>query len=136
MFIVTEIPSPLEPSECIRFLSMLADFYARWVKHNPLPPLMMPKGNRAHPNCKIRYQEEPNSGKGFEQWDSPWTVVARGWGDCDDLILYRLCELRAKGERAGVSLIKKGDRFHAQVKRKNGDYEDPSTALIQKAKGH
>lgn len=139
MIVITAIPSPIKPKQAIALLSVLADIYATEMKKNPLPKFMVPNApfpGRIHPEFpkKIVYQHEPNSGSGFEQWDDPWTVIERGWADCDDAILYRLAELRAMGERAGVSLIKKGGRMHAQVKRSAGRYEDPSLALLERNK--
>jgi len=128
MIVITAIPSPLNPQDAISLLSVLADIYARGIKQEPVPRLY---------DSAITYREEPNSGSGFEQWDDPWTVAKRGWGDCDDLILYRLAELRSLGERAGVSLLQKEGthRWHAQIRRRSGTrYEDPSLILLEKHK--
>jgi hypothetical protein len=87
-----------------------------------LPPLY---------STHVRYQPEPNSGKGVEEWADPWTVVKRGWGDCDDLVIYRIAELRAAGEHATCIVRRRGKRMHVKVRRASGAQEDPSRLLMR-----
>jgi len=62
-------------------------------------------------------------------------VLARGFGDCDDLTAWRVAELRESGQDPGarpfVRPSKSGvpGRFHALVLRGDGTYEDPSAKL-------
>lgn len=86
----------------------------------PLPPLY---------KSGIRYAMEPNHGKGLEDFANPWTTLARGWGDCDDLILYRLLELLKQGERAHTRAEWLGNSVHVVIRRENGQREDPSALL-------
>jgi len=110
-------------------LNGLADGYLPLAAVCPLPPLYQ---------SGIRYQLEPNHGKGWEDFSNPWQTLSRGWGDCDDLILYRLTELRLKGERAHCSAEWIGNGVHVLVRRRDGKRqkdgtigtrEDPSVML-------
>jgi hypothetical protein len=50
------------------------------------------------------------------------------WGDCDDLVAYRVAELRFRGEKAVPRIVWRKDThlYHAQVRRGDGSIEDPS----------
>lgn len=63
-----------------------AQSYAQMVA-NPgkLPPLY---------SGRIRYLREPPR---REDWQAALETFARGYGDCEDLVAYRLAELRAQG---------------------------------------
>jgi hypothetical protein len=86
----------------------------------PLPPLY---------GSGMRYALEPNHGKGWEDFANPWTARQRGWGDCDDLILWRGLELNAQGEHATVNAEWLGNNVHVRIRRPNGLIEDPSILL-------
>jgi len=79
---------------------------------------------------KVRFQREAGP---HEEFADVLTVLRRGWGDCDDLVAWRVAELQAKGEKAQVRIywrVKNGSiRMHAQVRRANGRIEDPSRYL-------
>lgn len=91
----------------------------------------------------IRFKPEPWAGR-LEEFAPAIKVLARGWGDCDDLICYRAAELRAFGDRlagtppekAVVRIYGRGKKMHAQVRRDPRflqagqiDIEDPSRLL-------
>lgn len=78
---------------------------------------------------RIEWRDEPTAGSGVEFIDDPFVVLARGYGDCDDLACWRVAELRARGERANVAIKWNGKRYHALVRRENGKLEDPSRVL-------
>ena len=99
--------------------SALADAYLPWYKLHPLPPLYQ---------SGVRWQLEPGHGSGVDEFASPWTTYARGWGDCDDLLTWRLLELRAAGIRARPAFAWRGDECHVLVSR-GGRLEDPSEIL-------
>lgn len=112
-----------------QMLNGLADGYVPLAAIAPLPPLY---------SSGIRYALEPNHGQGWEDFANPWQCLARGWGDCDDLILYRLVELRLAGERAHCAAEWAGNGVHVLVRRKDrkrqpdgtlGTREDPSINL-------
>lgn len=65
---------------------------------------------------------------------SPKDVLNRRGGDCKQLVLWRIAELRELDKEDAKPRImwlndKKGLRAHAQVRRANGDLEDPSLLL-------
>lgn len=74
----------------------------------------------------VRWRPEP---PGDESFDRPSQVLARKWGDCDDLAPWRAAELRVTGvdPYAKAIAVPSGPRkWHAIVQRGNGDIEDPS----------
>ena len=86
--------------------------------------------------CGVKYQPEPDNGE--EEFATIPVVLARGWGDCDDLAPWRVAELRAAGEPAKIRIKwKKNPRtgskmFHVIVRRADGSVEDPSRRLGMK----
>lgn len=82
--------------------------------------------DRALKRFNIRWQPEP---PGQEHFDHAKTVIARGWGDCDDLAPYHAASLRHSGEdpKARAIVYKSGpQRWHAVVQRGDGTIDDPS----------
>lgn len=125
--IVHTLPQPPWPSGFTAYLTAqmingLAKGYLPWYSLHPLPPLY---------TSGVRFALEPNHGQGWEEYADPWTVFARKWGDCDDLILYRILELRASGERKARARAEwnQAGEIHVLVRRANGDKEDPSRIL-------
>lgn len=82
----------------------------------------------------VRYEEEP-AGQPYEDFAAVPVVLSRGWADCDDLVCWRIAELRNEGENAKVRLkwqwdsLRKARMFHVLVRRANGQVEDPSLRL-------
>lgn len=75
----------------------------------------------------IRWRPEP-PGKG-EHFDHAERVMARGWGDCDDLAPWHAASLRvSEQDRGAVANVKRsGPRmWHAIVTRHDGRVDDPS----------
>ncbi|MCH9730980.1 MAG: hypothetical protein K0U84_15100 [Actinomycetia bacterium] len=104
-----------------QLINGLAHGYLPFLRLNPLPPLY---------RSGVRYQLEPNHGAGWEEYADPWTVYARKWGDCDDLNLWRVMELLAKGEKKAQARAEwSGNQVHVLVRRGNGKLEDPSKIL-------
>lgn len=89
----------------------------------PIPPLYQ---------TGIKFKPEPAAGTGIEDWADPWTVLARGYGDCDDLVLYRLTELLVELEKATTAVAHHGNAFHVGVRRQDQRLEDPSLILIER----
>jgi hypothetical protein len=79
----------------------------------------------------IRYEEEP-AGQPYEDFAAVPVILARGWADCDDLVCWRIAELRNVGENAKVRLkwqfdpLRNTRMYHVLVRRANGQVEDPS----------
>lgn len=82
----------------------------------------------------VRYEEEP-AGQPYEDFAAVPVVLSRGWGDCDDLVSWRIAELRNAGEPAKVRLkwqfdpVRGARMYHVLVRRANGQVEDPSKRL-------
>ena len=80
----------------------------------------------------VRYLQEPADGKPEEFAAIP-VVLARGWGDCDDLAPYRVAELQEAGEKARIRItwrrVGKRRTYHVLVRRADGRIEDPSRLL-------
>lgn len=82
----------------------------------------------------IRYEEEP-LGQKYEDFAAVPVIISRGWGDCDDVVSWRIAELRNAGENAKVRLkwqhdaSKNARMYHVLVRRANGQVEDPSLRL-------
>ena len=90
----------------------------------------------------VRYENEPKwtfQGEPVEEFALIPIVLARGWGDCDDLAPWRVAELQAGGEAAKIRIQwkreilpggKKGRKyFHIVVRRGDQKIEDPSAEL-------
>lgn len=76
----------------------------------------------------VKWKPEP---PGDEHFDLPTTVLARKWGDCDDLAPWHAASLRAAGTDSGArAIVKKSgpNRWHAVVQRSDGSIDDPSRA--------
>jgi hypothetical protein len=74
----------------------------------------------------VHWQNEP---PGAERFDHAGTVLARGWGDCDDLAPWACASDRVTGKDPGckADIFKSGpDRWHAIHKRSDGSRRDPS----------
>jgi hypothetical protein len=63
----------------------------------------------------------------------PSDVKKRGNGDCKQLVLWRLAELKANGETATPRVMwlndRKGLQAHILIRRADGNLEDPSVTL-------
>lgn len=104
----------------------------------------------------VVFRPEPNAGK-YEEIASARRVASRGWGDCDDLVAYRIGEILCDGQKAAAKVyvkfhLKRDGRiyeltwpeaveakknrigkvlslYHAQVRKDNGSVEDPARLL-------
>lgn len=67
---------------------------------------------------------------------NPKEVMKRGGGDCKQLVLWRIAELRNAGHNAMPRIVwlngKKGLTAHAQLRHPDGTIEDPSYNLGMK----
>lgn len=88
----------------------------------------------------VRYQPEPRAtvpgvGQSPEDFSPISVVVARGWGDCDDLAAWRCAELRCSGVAADVEVREspasrpQARRWHIVVALPGGSIEDPAARL-------
>ena len=79
----------------------------------------------------VRYAEDDEEREGWT--DIPETL-ARGVGDCKDLVAWRVAELRVRSRESAlpqVSFARVGHRvkFHVVVVRADGRVEDPARVL-------
>lgn len=76
----------------------------------------------------IVFAEDPEYGSGIERFRLPWEVLESGAGDCNDLIVYRGCELIAYDKcKPKVRALWLGDDLHVQLRKRAGAKpEDPS----------
>lgn len=83
-------------------------------------------------NKKIRWKAEDF--KDGEHFDLGPVVLARGWGDCDDLAPWLCANLRAKGvECRPIAYQSAPNRWHAVVEVADGRILDPSVWAGMKA---
>jgi hypothetical protein len=80
----------------------------------------------------VRYKNEPDNG--VEEFALIPIILARGWGDCDDLAPWLCAELREAGEKAKIRIQWKRQPdgrklYHIVVRRGDGRIEDPSALL-------
>jgi hypothetical protein len=129
------------PGELAWFVKAAIDGFARafapTFARMRLPPLY---------ESGIVFAFEPFHGSGDEDFATPLETLERGAGDCDDLVIYRLCELYAphvtfhtvNGARVPLSVDTRaasctcewvGESMHVQVRMKNGSIEDPAVLL-------
>lgn len=114
MQIITTIPDDM-PLEAFRFL---VKFKIEGDAKGASPLFISPAQLPPLYQSGVVYREEPGHGGGKEFFDLPQTVYARGWGDCDDLCIWRIAELLAQGVRASCSIAditQLGDA-HVQVR--------------------
>jgi len=88
----------------------------------------------------VQFRPEPWQGK-FEEFADALTTYRRKWGDCDDLVAWRVAELRTIGDRRlGLKPCKatikiywrdyvEGKGFHCEVRMPDGSVEDVSRFL-------
>ncbi len=105
-------------------LDALVEVNRLYLRTHHVPPLY---------KSGVRYKQEPEDGKP-EEFASIPIVLARGWGDCDDLAPWRVAELQEAGEPATIRISWRRSRngrrlYHVVVRRGDGRVEDPSKLL-------
>lgn len=99
-------------------------FYPGWG----LPPLY---------ESGVKFQLPADHGGGREYFALPPVVYQKGWGDCDQLVIWRLIELHAQGEQtAECKADWIGGAMHVRLRRGNGRTEDPSRILLERQGVH
>jgi len=92
------------------------------LRGKKLPPLY---------RAGVRYERE----NGTENWKDPITVFEDGFGDCEDLAIWRTAELRNNHKAAKPYIRYRIDPvtgmyiYHVMVMRAGGKLEDPSRKL-------
>jgi hypothetical protein len=125
--IATELGDGFAPAERAWFIKCAIEGFAlgclpafkRWG----LPPLY---------ESGVRFQLPPEHGSGVELMRLPLYTYRDGWGDCDRLLIWWLCEQWAQGRPARCSTYFMGGNMHVLGRRSwddSGALEDPSTVL-------
>lgn len=119
MQVTAEIPS--RPADLERALEGWIDRSRAELRAHPHWPRLYASGTR--------YQREP---KGREKWQTLAETLGALAGDCEDLTIARVAELRETGEDPGARpkvIRTRSSLLHALVQRGDGTYEDPSRKL-------
>jgi len=129
--IMRKEPGQIAPTVTVRLqgadLEAMGDAFVKLARldlqRNPdVPPLY---------KAGVRYVREAST----ERWQLPSETWKRKAGDCEDLAVWRVAELRQAGEPAKLYLRQSGPRlWHAMVKRADGTLEDPSKKLGMKGR--
>jgi hypothetical protein len=94
------------------------------IRKGKLPPLY---------RSGVKYNKQNPQACAFRM---PSDVKKRRNGDCKQLVLWRLAELAASGEKATPRVMwlndRKGLQAHILIRRADGDLEDPSVNLGMK----
>ena len=109
-----------------------AKAYAREFQRRPLPLFY---------SCGIRYRpEDPR--QAAEEWVDPYTCKERGWGDCDDMVLWRCAEaLHRLHWRDGeplpcwpaVANLIDTETYHVVLRHRGKEqFEDPARIMADK----
>ena len=119
-----------ELSRSIRdYLLGLSLGWSRELRRKPLPPIY---------SSGVFYKPEPREWP-VEEIADPYTVYERKWGDCDDLVLWRLSEIFASFPKdptfdslpawpvVARSIVE--PHSHVLIRLRNGELEDPSIIL-------
>lgn len=141
-FILGSFQGVIVPSHAERSLKILLDCLTginlSYLRDNPQTPELYKAG--------VRYQREVPEEYAFfrgAEWVKKGTgelfrdipeVIAKGGGDCEDLVAWRVAELRYRGVQARPTFRwqeLKGGRmlYHILVNHPDGGIEDPSRAL-------
>jgi len=113
--------SAAQGGRCVRdILQALAQYNEAIIRAGGVPPLY---------KSGVRYRRE--NGESFQ--DCTY-ILAQKWGDCSNLVAWRVGELLAQGEPAKVRMhwrvYQDGKRiYHITVRRGDGTIEDPSRIL-------
>lgn len=108
---------------CIEYLlEALAQINLEWLREHPeTAPLFQ----------SARYRDD--SHKRYDEWCDIPTTGTRQHGDCDDLVPWRIAELRLRGINARPMARYQGHgphaTYHVLVRLPDGTTEDPSHIL-------
>lgn len=141
MLVLTRLPGKeADLSRSIQALILtLAEVWASEFRRHGAPPSVY--------GGTIVYKPEPEDSP-CEEWCDPYTVAERGWGDCDDLVIYRLAELLYQNgykttldSRATLPAwpmvyraLDGSNRYHVGIRLASGAEEDPAKTLSPNGK--
>lgn len=127
MLIQIDLSDGLAPAERAWFVKCAIEGFALGAlpafKRWGLPPLY---------ESGVRFRLPPEHGSGVERMQLPLYTYRDGWGDCDRLLVWWLCEQWAAGKPARCSTFFHMGNMHV-VGRKSwddrGQLEDPAVKL-------
>lgn len=94
------------------------DFRALKSRGRAMPPLY---------KSGVRYAKEPWP---RECWQTAVQTLAQGYGDCEDLVGWRVAELLEASKVARPKVVRASqDYWHVVVEHGSGEIEDPSRKL-------
>lgn len=103
-------------------LNALIEINLDYLRENPAAPKLYESG--------IYYRRVIEDHNGDDDWADIPSCFTNGYGDCEDLVAWRVAELRMQGIHAvpGVRLAKNDDArlYHVFVLLPDGSVEDPS----------
>src|SRR6185369_900875 len=79
----------------------------------------------------IKWKPEP---PGDEHFDHAKTVLARKWGDCDDLAPWQAASLRHTGEDPGAKAVAKRSGLHRRSRRGRGVHHPAANRSATRAR--
>lgn len=120
------------------FLNSCIEAAADELQRRPLPSLYYICDRQIHTGtcccAHIEYQTEPWAGEGVEEFADPYTVFERGWGDCDDLVIFRGAQIRSVGYPCHARILHDPvtNKYHTQLTRDfDRVVEDPALQRLQ-----
>ena len=138
MFVVLRLPGEgqeLQEAIQVEILAQ-AESWAMALKKEPLPPIY---------SCRVRFVPEPAGAKA-EEWADPYTTCRRGFGDCDDLVIWRLAEI-FRDHNVGrimdrdrlpawpmIQWLRGTGRYHVLIRHRDGSEEDPAKIFLDREK--
>lgn len=134
MYVVTKLPGRgVDLSRSIsQLVLVLAEVWAQELARRPLPSL--------YSSGVVYRAESPHNLA--EEWTDPYTTHERKYGDCDDLVIWRLAEILNeagyKGDRKNLpawpAVARRVDspEYHVMIRYRNGELEDPAKKLLPK----
>lgn len=136
MYVVTKLPGEGHKLQRAIQLSILvqAEIWAPELLERPLPGIY---------ELPLRFRPEPKTSIA-EEWVDPYTVVRRGFGDCDDLVIFRLAQIFGEqglpedGIRSQlpawpcVYWLRGSGDYHVLIRHASGQDEDPAKFFLEK----
>jgi hypothetical protein len=127
VLVAIEIGDAFAPAERAWFVKQAIEGFARGCmpafRRWKLPPLYQ---------SGVRFQLPPEHGSGVERMQTPIDTYRAGWGDCDRLLIWWLCERWAHELPASCSTYFLGGNMHVLGRKSvddRGELEDPSVHL-------